>query len=86
MARSHGEKRGNRPRGTDLVLALALASALPCAALLWPGWVPQEIVVLSLIAWAGIFAVALRWAWADDRRRRRGQRESAAAQRLQPRA
>jgi hypothetical protein len=60
------------------MLALALASALPCAALLWPGAVPQEIVVLSLVAWAGIFVVALWSAWAEDRRRRKGQGETAS--------
>jgi hypothetical protein len=85
MAGSHGERRGERRIGPDLVLALVLASALPCAALPWPGRVPQEIVVLSLMAWAGLFAVALWSARAEDRRRRQGRGESAAAQRLHPR-
>lgn len=72
MGGSSGKRRGKRSRGTDLVLALVVASALPCAALLWPGRVPQEIVVLSLIAWVGIFVVALWSVRAEDRRRRQG--------------
>jgi hypothetical protein len=85
MARSYTERRGEGSSGRDLALALALASALPCAVLLWPGAVPQEIVVLSLMAWAGIFVAALWSAWVQDRRRRKGQGETAAAQRLHPR-
>jgi hypothetical protein len=67
-------KPGERSTGRNLILALALASALPCAALAWPGAVPRQIVVLSLVAWAGIFAVALWSAWVEDRRRRLGTR------------
>jgi hypothetical protein len=85
MARSRSERCGERSSGRDLIFALALASALPCAALLWPGAVPQEIVVLSLMAWGGIFVVALWSAGVEDRRRRKGQGETAAAQRLHPR-
>ena len=53
-----GEIAGGRRRRYSIV-ALALASVLPCAALLWPDAVPREIVVLALLAWAGIFVVAL---------------------------
>jgi hypothetical protein len=86
MARFHSERRGRRSTSTDLVLALVLASALPCGALLWPGKVPHEIVVLSLIAWVGIFVVVLSSARTEDRGRRQGRGESAAGQRLRPRA
>ena len=41
------------------MMALALGSLLPCAALLWPDAMPREIVVLALMGWAGIFVVAL---------------------------
>jgi hypothetical protein len=48
------------PVTRHMVLALALAGALPCAALVWPDLVPREIVVLGLTAWMGIFVVAWR--------------------------
>jgi hypothetical protein len=46
-------------QGRHMVIALALASLLPCAALLRPEAFPREVVVLALIAWLGIFVVAV---------------------------
>jgi hypothetical protein len=51
--------RAGRSDIRRLIIALALASALPVGALVRPDAVPREIVVLALMAWAGIFVVAL---------------------------
>jgi hypothetical protein len=65
MTPDHVDERRSSRR---LVAAPAIASALPCAALLWPLAVPHEIVALALTAWIGVFATALATLRAEERR------------------
>jgi hypothetical protein len=76
-----GSARAGGHGGRRLLGALAVASALPCAALVWPGSVPQLVVVLALMAWLGIFFVALGATRAEAGRRRKVLGEPAAARR-----
>lgn len=48
--------------------ALAIASAIPVGAALWPDDVPWQVVLLAFIGWVGLFLVAVRSLRGEPRR------------------